>query len=283
MFKKLLTLLNIMICATSAAHASSTQTSVAAAPIVVNKETKRVSGSVSFGRSNSLYLKQGESAAASWDYSVGIGYKINDKFKTSASVEGSEDIKDPAASDIGKGALKLSYTGLNQKNLLQMTPALSLGLPVSRAQYSATFQGSATAGLKAVINPDRLFSKNFALEFNVSGTRNIHKFDTSAAGLPNTQYSSVQNITTGWNFTDDFSLSISGNHLNSWTYQGAMKEYYSHSEELGYSFNNSWAMAVGHQYGNPSVSVWKTDRETYNYNATDEDNSIAYGQITYTF
>ena len=90
-------------------------------------------------------------------------------------------------------------------------------------------------------------------------------------------------MNVGWNFTDSIAVSLQVNHYNLWNYAGGMDESYNHIEEIGYSLGDSWSFALGHQYGNPSVSIWKADRQTANYNATDDDNSLAYGTITYSF
>lgn len=245
---------------------------------------KKASGTIQIGRSNSMYIINGNSAVASWDYAVGGGYKFSKLWSVSALLEGGQDIKDPTASDLAKGTIKTTYNGISAaEDRIIMTPSLSIGVPVSRAQYSATFQGSTAVAMKFAANPDYLISKKLSLDVSISGTRSFHKFDTAASGKVNTKSSSTQTMNLGWNFTDALSVSLQVNHYHTWSYQGALSESYNHIEEIGYALNDQWALALGHQYGNPTVSIWKADRATSNYNATDDDNSLAYGTVTYTF
>lgn len=242
------------------------------------------SGSVMIGRSNSMYIVNGESAAASWDYAVGGGYKFSKLWSVSALVAGSQDINVPEDSDVGAAAIKTTYSGISSADApVKLNPYLTLGLPVSRAQNSATFQGSAALGMLFSANPDYLFSKKLALSFAISGTRSFHKFDTGASGAVNNKQSSTQTLNMGWSFTDALSVSLQVNHYHVWSYQGALTQSYNHIEEIGYGLDDNWSFALGHRYGNPRVSIWKADRATANYNATDEDNSIAYGTVTYAF
>ncbi len=262
-----------------AAFAASTASSVSQAPAAA-----KLKGSFSIGRSNSLYIENGISQIASWDFAGSLSYKLPYNLTAGAAVDASQDIKNPESSDFGSASLRLTYNPESSKaSTISIVPSIRFAFPVSRAANSASLKGSFTAAARATVNPEVLFSKKFSLGFSLSGTRHIHEFDTNAAGLANNQYGSTQGFSAGWNFTDELSLSFEYSHINAWTYQGTMKEYFSHSQELGYQWNDSWSVAAGHSYGAPYVSVWKADRQTYNTNLTDETNSIVYGQVAYTF
>lgn len=261
---------------------SALNTTVVTKPPV--EESHRISGLVSVGRSNSLYIENGESKSASWDFSGSLAYKINPVLTVTSLLDGSQDIKTPEESDFGRGLLGLQYHRTSgTQPLLDLTPYMKIGFPVSRSSRSTSLRNYLQAGLKTAVGSDYLFSKKLSLEVSVSGIRYIHDYDTSAAGKPNNQYSAAQGFTVGWNFTDALSLSFAYTHLNYWTYQGAMTEYFNHTEELGYQIDKSWTVAVGHSFGNPAVNVWHKDRETYNMDLTDGENSVVYAQIGYTF
>jgi hypothetical protein len=247
------------------------------------------SGTFSVGRSNSLYLENGNSKSASWDFSGALSYAFARNWKTTAVAEGSQDIKDESASDVSKETLELSYHKYTPVayavhfSPLDFTPAVKWSFPASRASRSESLKGSLGTSLRADLNPDYLFSKKLSSYFKVSGARNFHEYSTAASGKVNNQYSSSQAVSVAWNFTDALSLSVLYTHINYWTYQGAMTEFFNHTEELGYELTKNWSLALGHSYGNPIVSVRRADEQTYNTNLSDEENSIVYGQIGYTF
>jgi hypothetical protein len=245
---------------------------------------KNWTGALTLGRSNSLYLENGNSKAASWDYSGIWGYAWSPSWKSSAAISGYQDLKDSENSDWAIASLTLSYSGFKlPRTSVAWIPTLSLGVPVSRAQRSASFKGSVSTKLQALINPEILFSKKISVGFFLGVNRNIHEFETAASGSVNNQYSSSQGFSLGWNFTDTLAFAFQYTHFNAWTYQGAMKETFSHNQELSYQMSPSWNLALGHSYGDPTTSVWKADRQTYNTNLTDEQNSMVYGQATLSF
>lgn len=274
----LISLLSLSGAVLAASTTSSMATSIATAPV-----SPRLSGSLAMARSNSLYIDDGVSKVASWDFTGTLAYKLTSKLSATALLDGSQDLKDPAASDFGKGTLGLKYDiDGGPRSIFQYTPSVKYGFPVSRSANSASLKGYVTVGGKAAVNSDFLFSKKLALEMALTGTRYIHGYETGADGKANNQYGASQALTLGWNFTDALSFSFEYSHLDYWTYQGTLKEFFVHTEELGLQLNKSWTLALGHTYGNPYVSVWKADKE-YNTNLTDEQNSVVYGQVTYTF
>jgi hypothetical protein len=236
-----------------------------------------VKGSFSVSRSNSLYIVNGDSAVASWDFSGSLSKELPQKIKLSAILEGSQDIKNPEDSDLSRGRLILG------KAFGQLTPKLTFSIPVSRAQNSASYQGGLSFGVTASANPDSLPSKKLSLSASVSLGRSFHKYETGVNGRVNSVYGSTQALVAGWDFTDKLSLSLEFDHVDSINYQNRLSESYVHIQEVAYALNPQISLALGHQYGNPSVSSLKADEQTLNYNLTDEDNSIAYGTMTLSF
>lgn len=243
---------------------------------------KRWSGTFSVGRTNSLY-KSDNGEVQSNDFSASVAYKINQLYSVAAVTDYSQDAKDSEASDFGRLAVSGSRSGwqiFSSRAVLK--PSMNLGFPISRAQQNASFKGAIGGALSLNANSDFLFSKNLSLGTGLTLNRNIHRYDTSESGRINMQYMSTQHVSAGWQFTDEFSASGEIRHYNAVNYAGSMKEFYSHSQELGYQFNQYLTISLGHQYGAPYTSVWKEDFQNYNFNVFDEANSFVYGSVTLT-
>jgi hypothetical protein len=251
---------------------------------VAEPKKSSITGSLAISRSNSLYVVNGNTTSASWDFAGTLAKDLGNKLSVSAILEGSQDLKDSEASDLSRARIifaKSGYSALN--NRLSLTPKLALRGPVSRAENSASFQGGLTPSISVAANPDHLPSKKLSLGAALSLTRSFHKFETGVNGKVNGQYGSVQVLTAGWAFSDKLSMYLEFDHINSINYQGRMSESYAHIQQVAYAINQNIEVALGHQYGNPSVSSLKADEQSLNYNLTDEDNSIGYGTLTLSF
>lgn len=129
----------------------------------------KLSGSFTVGRSNSLYIEDGNSKSASWDFSGSLAYGLTSSLKTTALVEGSQDIKDETASDVAKETLELSYHKEKPvAPVVDFTPAVKWAFPASRAARSETLKGTLYTSLRADISPDYLFSKKLSMYFKVN-------------------------------------------------------------------------------------------------------------------
>lgn len=233
------------------------------------------------GRSNSLYNKEDGSEKSFIDSALSASYKLSPSFFLAALAEGSQDLKDDSKSDISSFQLSLNKGLFPIKNeVLSLSSSLKFGVPVSKAQNSASFLGSLGVGLKADMNPEILFSRKFLLSGHLSGGRNFHQYETAKSGRVNSQYSSVQGFDVGWSFTDMVSFQFSANHYNSWGYQGFLKEFYNHSEEFSFQLGSITSFVFGHSLGSPYVSVYKANGLDSNYALVDEDNSFIYASIT---
>lgn len=270
------------------------QTSTASAPAAVPTTTASTeesqqkpsawSGSLTIGRSNSLYNYQDGTEETSNDYSASLGYKLTENWKASALVKYSQDAKNSENDDFAGASLSFSRAGTDVWNKrLKLTPSISLGIPVSKAQKFASLQTSIGAGIRAAVNSDYLFSEKMSLSFGAAVTRNLHTYDTAKSGRVNNQYSSTQRIEAGWAFTEKLSVSALVVHYNTLSYQNTLREFYMHNEEIAYSVNDNWSVALGHQLGGPSFSVWTDSQQDYNFLLTDDSASYVYGSLTYAF
>jgi len=247
------------------------------------KTVKAWSGTVSVSRSNSLYDQKNGTEQSSWDLSASTRFKWNKDWSSALLLEGSQDLMDETASDWSRFQVSTRRAGISLGRSWKSMINGNFGLPISRAQKAATLKANVGLSARADLNSAAAFDDRFSFAGLLSVTRSIHDFETAKNGAVNTQYSSVQGIETGWSFTEKTSISVSLSHINTWTYQGTMKEYYSHSQELGYQASPRVGLAVGHQYGAPYASVWSTRGDSYNFQVIDENNSYVYGTVTLSF
>jgi hypothetical protein len=279
---KVALLLLTPVIAFASATPNTSSTTTAQAPATA-KAAKAWISAVSISRSNSLYDQKNGTEQASWDLSASTRYKWNKDWSSAVLLEGSQDLMDETASDWSRLQLSTRRAGIPLGSSWKSMVNANLGLPISRVQKAATLKASVGLSGRADLNSKSAFDDRFSFAGLLSFTRNIHDFETAKSGSVNTQYSSVQGIETGWSFTEKTSISLSLSHINTWTYQGTMKEYYSHSQELGYQASPMVGLALGHQYGAPFASVWSTRGDSYNFQIIDEDNSYVYGSMTLSF
>lgn len=230
------------------------------------------------GRTNSLYVPEGETGSASVDFSVSPSVKLGPDYTLSGLVEASQDLN-AREFDYGRALIGLKKSSGFELigNRVKLFPSFSISLPASKAAKAASLKFGATAGGKFTINPDSFFSKKLGLSFNLSLSRNVHEYETdlSPEGKVNTLYSSRQGFAVSWSLLDWLSLSSEFNHYNTLSYANVAKDYLSHSEEIGIEANKTVSFALGHAWGNPYVETRMYGQDIY-FQLQDEENSFVY-------
>lgn len=244
---------------------------------------QRWSGSLTLGRTNSLYNLKDGSEYSSWDISASASYILNNKLSLGLVVDASEDIKSPEYSDFSRLSLSLRNNSIYKNRYGKLSLTGSLGLPVSKTQRYSSLISSLGASTRFGLDSAVLFSEKFSMGLGLSLTRNIHTYETALNGSVNTQYSSVQSLDFGYSFNAQWSASASLIHLNTLSYKGTLKEFYGHSQELSYAATEKISLALGHQLGAPALSVWNAEGSEYNFKLLDDQNSYVYGSLTMTF
>lgn len=234
-------------------------------------------------RSNSLYKHDDETDRASYDFLALLNYRWNKNWSSGSKVMYSYDLKatedsaNKANKELGLFSINTKYHGFKgPKNVFYFTPGVVAGIPVNSAQKYATFKGSAGGTLKMAINPDYMFSKKFDFFTTLVATRNFHEFTTAEDNSMNTQYSFIEMADAKWSFTDSFYVAMNLSHYDTISYGSTRKEFYSHSQEIGYNINDTFAVAAGHSLGAPFMPVRKPNGDEFNFVLTDETQSTIY-------
>lgn len=235
---------------------------------------------IGLGRSNSLYRLNDGAEYSSWDFSFNPSYKINDRFRISSLIEYSKDINHPEDSDYGRTNVGLSFLGL-KLGATPITLKTTLTVPQDKVQkisQQQLYNLSVTSSLKL----DPSVSGPLGITFILNGLRYVHKYETALSGKMNNQWGSSQALELDYSFNDTVSVVVDINHINRWTYEGALREYYSHSEEIDFQLTKEVAFSVAHALGLPVVNSRNLSGQ-YEYDLLDDTNSTISLGLTYTY
>jgi hypothetical protein len=245
------------------------------------KGAANFTGAASLTRSNSLYNRQDGSEAASVDAGLQLGARRGN-WAGSALLEASQDLRRAENSDLSGLAIQASRKNLKiARDRLILTPGLTLSLPVSKDQrLRQSFIAGTTASLRLEINPDKAAFRRLSLGTSLSATRNFHTYEQKTDGTLNTQSSSKQGVDVSYQASEKISLSAMLAHIDMFSYAGGHRESYAHSQEVGFEIIDSTNFALGHQLGG---SIRKANGEDYNFQLTDDNQSVVYASLTISF
>lgn len=158
---------------------------------------------------------------------------------------------------------------------MSLKPSITIVIPASEQSLKNTnLQTSVITGLTASIMPDGVMRKDgtWNASFGVTAGRNFHTYEEALDGSVLSQYSSNQTLTLGYTYSD-WSFSVDLLHRSRWTYQGNIKTSFVASEEIGYSINDQWSLAVGHSN---EASTLKPNGYESNISLIDDNSSTVY-------
>lgn len=272
----------------------SLQTLAAATPSTSNtsvtqaKKTVPAPASFSLGfdvtRSTSLIDHQDGSRSDAMDYSVKPAVKLS--FGTlSSEIAYTQNLRDeatPTENDFADIPVKLSFipVKLNLVNDYNSRIGYSLTAlaPVSKnSTQRDQLQTAISAGLSFAMDP--LDGQGLSFSTSVSLGRNVHAYEEDINGRVLNQHSSNQTIGLGYGLSD-WSLSATFINRSRLTYQNNTKSSFEIVEELGYTLNDNFALALGHTNSGASLKPNGTDSNVEIYN---ENSSVVYATLSMTF
>ncbi len=254
-----------------------------------SSKQKALGASIQLGESMGLFNHTDGTRDKSLDIGTSLSYRLRHDVTLGADLSGSIDQNNYENNDMSRGAISISkggfeyYGSQSLKKVVSLLPSLSLSIPVSKYQRAQSFQSGLTTALSISLGEGLVPSNRLSIQLGVSATRNFFGFEQAISGASNTQYSSIQSLTFGYEFPANFSALLSLYHFNSWTFQGTAGEAYSHIEELSYKISKSFTTSLGHQFGSPAASIYRADGQTLNLNLVNETDSYVYANITYTY
>ncbi len=270
------------------------QTMAATAPPASNSSTTQVKktavspATFSFGfdisRSTSLVDFQDGSRSDSMDYTLKPAVKLS--FGSfSSEITYSQNLRDestPTENDFADIPIRFSFnpTKLNLATDYNSRIGYSITVvaPVSKnSTRRDQLQTAASAGLSFAMDP--LDGQGPSVLTAVSLGRNFHTYEEDINGKVLNQYSSNQTLSLGYGLSD-WSLSWAFINRSRLTYQNNTKSAFEMTEELGYSINDHFALALGHTN---SGATLKPDGTDSNIELFNENSSVVYGTLSMTF
>lgn len=262
---------------------SSNQKSVMSA----DREYKPVNNDYTFGlvgqvtRSTSLYDHKDGTNSESLSYAVVPSLKMPLGGLSSLIVY-NQDLKDGESTDNGFAdtpvtfAFKSKDWAWSAPYILTLTPTLTAVIPTAKKtiQKDQLYTALST-GLSFGIKPDGFTTSEhgeFSLAVVITAGRNFHAMEEDINGAVLNKYSSNQTLNIGYSISD-LSFSIEYIHKSRWTYKGNIKEAFALSEEIGYSINDHFNIAVGHS--NEGAGLKANGYES-NFNFINENDSTVY-------
>lgn len=113
----------------------------------------------------------------------------------------------------------------------------------------------------------------------LSAGRNFHAYEEDINGNVLNQYSSNQQLKLGYTL-DNWTISADYTHKTRWTYRGNVKASFELTEELEYTINKNYAVAVGHTNSGSALKPNGTDS---NIDVFNENNSVVYMSLSLSY
>lgn len=162
---------------------------------------------------------------------------------------------------------------------INFSPYLTTTIPISK-DSSQRQQMNLGYGLGASLsNQSRLLSGFFSIAGGISLQKYSHKYDTSLNNTINTSHSSNQQVSTGWEYKQ-IGLTLLFRHINSWNYNGTMRESFLHLQEISWSATKNLSFSGGHSN---SGNVLSPNQEDIQIRLIDDNSSTLFLSTNYIF
>jgi hypothetical protein len=244
-------------------------------PSLKKAPESRFSSSVDLSTSSNLYKpgSAGNSSATSLDMIP--AFKLSEAFTLSARTILTATKEQDEAVSMSNTTLKLTLVGPLLSPTISSKFSTTGTLPTNReTREGDSYRGAIGLGSAVTWKPS-LFSLTYAL----SGTRNIHEYNISAAGVPNVQYSVLHVLTAGLEL-GKWNLSAEGLYRHGWTYRNFERQAYASSFGASYKIASNWAVGAGldKDFG----PAFKPNGRDSNIEAFDQNESQIRANVTFT-
>jgi hypothetical protein len=214
------------------------------------------------------------------DYEFWPSLMITENYKTSLRLIVEQDLNGDADTDFVKSSISFSHKPMVITPAWKWVPAVSFGLPLSKADRDASLQGSVAAAITTSFsNKGSSFLPGLGTDLAFLGAKSIHTYKTNADGDPNTEYVLEQTIVPGYDITDELNFNLTFDHVSSWNYLGVISEKYGISEELDYTVGS---IMVGAGHTNAG-SALRPDARAYDVRLYNENSSVGYVVLKYAY
>lgn len=253
----------------------------------VNVESKNFSGTFEVSRSSSLYDLKNGNKYDGMDYLVSIAYKLGlGTLSTGLSYTQNLNENDSENSTINDSHLKYSLESQSYEidsiaSDMDWGSSLSAIVPISNKSRDVDQLQTAvilSTNLTFIVS-NKSALKGFGLGLGISAGQNFHSFETDKNGNFLNKNSSNQSISLIYSLKKIRFLFSYANKIR-WAYQGDTRNSFEFSQDVTYSFLDSWSASAGHTNSGSSLKPNGIDS---NLSVIDEDNSIVYVGLAYSF
>ncbi len=237
------------------------------------KNESAFSGSLSAAYSELLVRRDEASQYKVGSLAAGLNYKLNTTWATSLKTAYSKDFRDEKdfADEISDLGIGLSYLGLPKLSFAKQSIATAATVPLSKqSRYREDLNGA--LGFRySWSNLPRQNGLSWSVYLGLA--KLFHSYETDRAGGVLTSYSIKEGLEFSYSF-GRFSISTEAVHSHRISYQNAVTQIISHSEEMEFEILPSkWSLAIGHSNEGP---WFKQASEELNLEAVNDDSSIIY-------
>ncbi|MFN8792138.1 MAG: hypothetical protein ACK5Y2_11850 [Bdellovibrionales bacterium] len=235
----------------------------------------RVMGSVNFSHSRNLVDFQDGTRQESRNVLVAISGRLLDGWNLAARASLNQDLRD-TENKRTNGASDTVVTLIRHPQRLNHffmgNYSISTLLPTSEfSQRYQNLQGSLGGAYRLRLNPEVLV-EGLDLSGGLGANRLFHQFETDRAGTVLNQYLLRENIMAIFNYKK-ITMTFDFTHFHAWSYQGAVRQFFEATQEVGFMVMPQWLVSVGH-----TNSDWwlRPNGQDSNLRLINENNSIVY-------
>lgn len=261
-----------------------------AAQTVLKKQNKQVndyqwSSQFAIARSTSLYDHKDGTRSDGMDYFASTSLKSPiGSFSAKAGYSQNLNDNSPEASDFSDISTSYSLNSfkwnLADSFLIKLTPFMTALIPLAKTTVKRDqLQTAISVGNSFRFEPETNSANqlsSWSLGLSLSVGQNFHNYSTDVNGRVLNQYSSNQSINGSYSY-ENLSFSLEFTNKLRWSYEGTQKNYFEHTEEVGYAFlDNRFSVSLGHTN---SGSVYKANNSDSNIELINENDSTVYLSI----
>lgn len=214
-----------------------------------------------------------------YSFSLEPVYKINDQMSLKAYVSYEVNSKNELQSDFTDLLASFYFYKAQITPKITFRPYLTTTLPLSKdsKQRQQMNMGSGVGGTFA--GRTKIGPGIFSAAAGISAQKYFHRYETALNNILNTSYYSAQQISSSW---EHKSFGINGlfRHINSWNYEGTMKESFLHMQALSYMVTEKLSFSIGHTN---TGNVLSPNQEEIDIKLVDSDSSTFFLSTNYVF
>jgi len=213
---------------------------------------------------------------AGTDYTLGLGYRVNDLAAIKAKGILNKQDSGQKETTFSNTQIGLSIKGKKINEQLETVHALTGTLPTNKDSQ----QVDRLKGAIALANGLKYNGVHVIATYLLGIAKNIHEYTVNADGTPNVEYTLTNSVELVFPLNDQFAISTSGLFKNGRTYGGYQRSAFAFSADLNYEIIKNFAVNLG--TSNEGAAV-KANGSDSNISAYDDKSSVYRLGLSYVY